>query len=94
MIWCLCTPVKVEGGGSQGLCSATDIPLPSFVLQEICASSLPSSARGSIATRCGSHALLISLAALGAVSAACRAGDANAGILGVLGQGSDLLCAP
>lgn len=84
----------MEGGGSQGLCSAMDIPLPSFVLQEVCASSLPSTAPGSIATRCGSHAFLISLAALGAVSAACRAGDTNAGILGLLRQGSELVCAP
>lgn len=93
-MWCLCTPVKVEGGGSQGLCSATDIPLPSFVLQEICTSSLPSAPPGSIGTRCESHALLISPAALGAASAACRAGDANTGILGVLGQESLLVCAP
>lgn len=94
MIWCLCSPVKVEGGGSQGPCSAVDIPLPFFVLQEICASSLHSAAPGSIATRCGSHAFLISPAALGAASAACRAGNTNAGILSFLGQGSELVCAP
>lgn len=88
-IWCLCTPVKVEGGGGQGLCSATDIPLPSFVLQEVCASSLPGAAAGSIATRCGSHAFFISPAALGAASAACRAGSTNAGT-----RGSELGCAP
>lgn len=97
-IWCLCTPVTVEGGGGQGLCSATDIPLPSFVLQEICASSLPSAAPGSIATRCGSHAFLISPAAPGAASAACGAGDTNAAILGLPrglgGRGSELVCAP
>lgn len=93
-IWCLCTPVKVEGGGSQGLWSAVDIPLPSFVLQEICAYSLPSAAPGSIATRCGSHAFLISPAALGAASAACRAGNTHTGILRLLGQGSELVCAP
>lgn len=84
-IWCLCTPVRVEGGGGQGLCSATDIPLPSFVLQEICASSLPSAAPGSIATRCGSHAFHISPAAPGAASAACGAGDTNAAIPGRAG---------
>lgn len=46
-------------------CSAVNIPLPSFVLQEICASSVPNAAPHSIATRCGSHALLISLAGSG-----------------------------
>lgn len=52
-------------GAPTLLCSAVDIPLPSFVLQEICASSVPNAAPCSIANRCGSHALLISLAGSG-----------------------------
>lgn len=79
-------------GGPRGLCSATDIPLPSFVLQEICASSLPSAAPRSIATRCGSHALLISPAGSGrCLLQAGGLGPAKAGLSGDLVRVSEPL---
>jgi len=82
VIRCLCTPSEgsaaelAEGEGRRGLRSAADIPLPSFVPQEICASSLPSAAPCSIATRCGSPALLVSPAGSGAA----RCGWAGSGL--------------
>lgn len=90
MIQCLCIPTEgiaaelaEGGGGCRGLCSTADIPLPSFVLQEICASSVPSTAPRSIATRCGSHALLISPAGSGrCIPQAAGLGPTKAGLWG------------